>query len=206
VNTERRNILAATALTLGGLALMWVLTLALDNVWYRMAAFYVFAIPAALLGTKLDWKAIFRFRWQHALIGLVAAGALYGLGWVGVRLIHTVLPDLAGEIGSTYGMLDDAPRFWVWPLLVFVIVGEEIVWRLAVTLAVADKFKVWGVAAGAFAFALVHLPWGPPLLLVAALVFGACWSAIAFKTRSFWASFVAHLGWDVLIMFVLPYQ
>ena len=153
MNTERRNILAATALTLGGLALMWVLTLALDNVWYRMAAFYVFAIPAALLGTKLDWKAIFRFRWQHALIGLVAAGALYGLGWVGVRLIHTVLPDLAGEIGSTYGMLDDAPRFWVWPLLVFVIV--TVPWATALESVSALVLTVKPASAGAFVFGVL---------------------------------------------------
>lgn len=199
------NLAGATALTFGGLGLMWVLTLALDNVWYRMAAFYVFTIPAALLAVRLDWKAIFRFRWQHPLIGLVASGALYGFGWVGVRLIHAVLPDLAGEIGTTYGLLDAAPGLWVWPLLVFVIVGEEIVWRLAVTLAFTDRLKAWGIAAGALAFALVHLPWGPPLLLIAALFYGACWSAIAFWTRSFWPAFFAHIVWDVLIMFVLRY-
>lgn len=195
----------ALGLTLGGLGLMWLLTLALENVWYRMAAFYLFAIPAALLGVKLDWKAIFRFRWQHALLGLVAAGALYGLGWVGVLLLRARLPDLADEIGSTYGLLDSAPGLWVWPLLVFVIIGEEIVWRLAVTLAFTDRFKGWGIAIGAAAFALVHLPWGPPLLLLAALFYGACWSAIAFKTRSFWPAFLAHILWDVLIMFVLRY-
>ena len=205
MSTQRHNLMAAVALTLGGLALMWVLTLALDNVWYRMAAFYVFAIPAALLGVKLDWKRIFRFRWSHLLIGLVAAGALYAVGWVGSFLMREFVPQLGDEIGATYGLLDAAPGLWVWPLLVFVIVGEEIVWRFAVTLGFTDKFKAWGILAGAVAFALVHLPWGPPLLLIAALFYGACWSAIAFKTRSFWASFIAHLGWDVLIMFVLRY-
>jgi membrane protease YdiL (CAAX protease family) len=52
---------------------------------------------------------------------------------------------------------------------------------------------------------LVHIPWGPPLLLLAALFFGGCWSLIAYKTRSFWAPFVAHISWDLLVMFALPY-
>jgi membrane protease YdiL (CAAX protease family) len=88
---------------------------------------------------------------------------------------------------------------------VWIIVGEEIVWRLAVTLSFTDKWKAWGALAGGVAFALVHLPWGPPLLIIAAFVFGSCWGYIAYKTRSFWAAFVAHILWDVLVMFVAKY-
>ena len=110
-----------------------------------------------------------------------------------------------GLFAVTYGMLDSAPLWHVWPLLFWIILGEEIVFRIAVTLGFADKLKLWGVVLGACAFALVHIPGGPPLLLVAALFFGGCWSLIAYKTRSFWAAFVAHISWDLLVMFAVPY-
>ncbi|MBZ0134743.1 MAG: CPBP family intramembrane metalloprotease [Planctomycetes bacterium] len=205
MTTERRNLIAAISLTLAGFVLMFVLTAVVANLWYRLALFYVAMIPAAHLAVQLDWKSIFKVKLKHLELGLLAGVLLYVIGWVGVRLIQTLLPEVAADIDVTYGLLDSAPGWQVWPLLFWVITGEEIVFRLAVTLGFTDKLKLWGVALGAGSFALVHIPWGPPLLLVAALVFGGCWSLIAYKTRSFWAAFVAHVSWDLLVMFALPY-
>lgn len=200
-----RNSAVAIALTVGGLGLMWALTEAAGNVWHRMAVFYLIAVPAALLGVKLEWKSIFKPNARWTGLGLVAAGLLYGAGWVGSLLLREVWPDMGEQVAGSYGLLDSAPGWQVWPLLVWIIVGEEIVWRLAVTLSFTERWRAWGVLLGGLAFALVHLPWGPPLLIVAAVVFGSAWGLIAYKTRSFWAAFVAHLGWDVLVMFVARY-
>jgi len=205
MNPSPRNLPVALGLSFGGLGLMWAFTEAVGNVWHCMAAFYLMAAPVALLGVKLEWRSIFKpsARWMG--LGLVCAGLLYGAGWLGSLLLARVWPGMAEQVAGSYAMLDTAPGLWVWPLLVWIIIGEEIVWRLAVTLSFTDRWKLAGVPLGGMAFALVHLPWGPPLLLVAAVVFGSAWGLIAYKTRSFWASFVAHLGWDVLVMFVFRY-
>lgn len=205
MNRKTRNLYAAVGLALGGLVLMFVLTETVGNLWHRLALFYVLMIPAALLGVKLEWKKLFRFNWKHAGVGVVAAVALWALGWVGSLVLHELWPDFAGEVDAAYAMLADVPAWQAWPLLVWIIAGEEIVWRLGATLPCTDKWKAWGVACGAGAFALVHIPWGGALLLIAALVFGAGWSALAWKSKSFWAPFVAHLGWDVLVLFVATY-
>lgn len=206
MTSARNNLPAALGLTFGGLGLMWALTEAVGNVWHRMAVFYLIAVPVALLGVKLEWRATFKPSARWIGLGLIAAGVLYGAGWVGSLVLAQIWPDMAEQVAGSYSLLDSAPGWQVWPLLVWIIVGEEIVWRLAVTLSFIERFKASGVLLGGVAFALVHLPWGSPLLLVAAVVFGSAWGFIAYKTRSFWASFVAHLGWDILIMFVARYS
>ena len=203
--SRSNNLPVALALTFGGLGLMWALTEAVGNVWHRMAAFYLIAVPVALLAVKLPWKPIFKPSARLIGLGLVAAIALYAVGWLGSLILHEVWPGMADQVAGSYALLDSASGWQVWPLLVWIIIGEEIVWRLAVTLSFTERWRGWGVLFGGLAFALVHLPWGPPLLLIAAVVFGSAWGWIAYKTRSFWAAFVAHIGWDVLVMFIWKY-
>jgi membrane protease YdiL (CAAX protease family) len=202
---ERRNEVAAVALTVGGLALMWLLTREVGNLWYRLAAFYLMMIPASLLAVKLEWKALFKFQGKHALYGLAAAALLYGVGWLGVWMLGEVWPESAAQLEDMYGLLADSPGWQLWPLLVFIIAGEEIVWRQAATQPFVAKFKDGAALIGAAAFTVIHIPWAPPVLWLATFVFGACWSWMAVRTKSFWAPFIAHVCWDLLIMFVAKY-
>ena len=92
------------------------------------------------------------------------------------------------------------------PLLLLIVVGEEIVWRNAVTLPLAARLGPWrGTVAAAAVFALAHLPLGVPLLLLAALGAGAFWSALVLKTRSAVPALVSHVLWDLAVLFWLPY-
>jgi membrane protease YdiL (CAAX protease family) len=93
----------------------------------------------------------------------------------------------------------------MWPLLLWVITGEEIVWRQAVTQPLVQRLKGWAALAGGVAFMVVHLPWAPPVVWLAALVFGTAWSWMAVRWRSFWPPFIAHVAWDVLVMVVARY-
>lgn len=202
---SKRNLYGAAGLALGGLVLMYLLTESVGNLWHRLALFYVVMVPAALIGVKLEWKSLFRFKRRHVVVGLIAAGLLWLIGWVGSLVLQEFWPDFADEVDASYAMLSNVPGWQVWPLLVWIIAGEEIVWRLGVTLPCAHQWKRWGVLMGGAAFALVHLPWGGGLLLLAALVFGTAWSALAWRSKSFWVPFIAHVGWDVLVLFVAQY-
>jgi membrane protease YdiL (CAAX protease family) len=119
--------------------------------------------------------------------------------------MRLVAPDFAATAATFYGWLDADNGLAMWLMILWVIVGEEIVWRVAVTLPLAARWKGAGVAIGAAGFAAVHLPWGPPLLLLAALIFGACWGVIAWKTRNFWCVLISHLVWDALVMNLARY-
>lgn len=203
--SERRNINAALALAVGGPLLMYALVELVGNMFQRMAIFYAIAVPVALLAVKLPWKQVMRFNPTLALVGGLLGVAMYAIGWAGFALIGQIAPDFAARAHDFYGWLDADAGLAMWLMILWVIVGEEIVWRMAVTLPFADKWKGVGVALAAVAFAAVHLAWGPPLLLLAALVFGACWSVIAWKTKNFWCVLVSHLVWDVLVMKLARY-
>lgn len=206
MNASRNNLLAAAGLTLGGLALMWLLTEHVGNLWHRLAWFYLAMIPFALLAVRLDWKARLRFSPVQLAIGLGAACVLWLVGWIGNLLLRAFTPDLLDELGDFYQLIETLPRWQLWLLLVWIIAGEEIVFRQAVTIPLCEKWKWPGVLLAAGCFMLVHIPWAPPVLWLASLFFGAVWSAMAWKLRSFWAPFVAHLSWDVLVFLVARYE
>jgi membrane protease YdiL (CAAX protease family) len=191
-----RHETAALLLTAVGLALMFLLTRQVESLWHRLALFYVFMLPLALVFVRLEWRALFRFRARHVWIGLVAAALLYAVGWIGAALLRQV-PAFAAEIERMYAMLD-APG-WQVALLLWIIAGEEIVWRQAATQPFVKRLGYGAVVIGALAFMLVHVPWAPPVLWIAALVFGGAWSWMAVRWKSFWPPFVAHVVWDVLI-------
>lgn len=201
----QRNEVAAVALTLGGLLLMYLLSREVDNLWHLLSIFYLVMVPASLLLVRVEWKRLFRFEGKHAIYGAVGAGVLYFAGWIGVIVIREVLPGLADDIESMYGVLSSVPGWQMWPLLLWVITGEEIVWRQAVTQPFAQRLKGWAALAGGVAFMVVHTPWAPPVVWVAALVFGTAWSWMAVRWKSFWPPFIAHVAWDVLVMVVARY-
>ena len=120
---------------------------------------------------------------------------LYGAGWVVNRL-------LPGQVAPLLAWKSQVPTPLLAPLLVFIVVGEEILWRNAVTMSVPG----WkGVAVGAIVFAVAHVPLGIPLLVGAALGAGLVWSAMVAATKSAWPALVCHLAWDTAVLFWLPY-
>jgi membrane protease YdiL (CAAX protease family) len=186
----------ALLLSIATITLLVLLGLAIRGVWWRMAALYAVMIPVALLVAKVDWRALWRPRAWHLPAGLAAAFALYAAGWI----VHRFVP--ADQVARLLAWKTEAPSALLAPLLVFVIVGEEIVWRCAITMSVGGKM---GVVVGTVAFAIAHIAMGIPFLAVAALGAGFVWSALVVATKSAWPALVCHLAWDVTVLFVLPY-
>lgn len=202
---QSRNVKAAIAIAVLSLPLMYLLKELVRDIFERMAVFYAITVPVALTVVKLDWKKLLRFDAKQAGLGLVLGLVLYALGWVGFALMKAFTPEFADQSATFYGWLRQDDSLFMWLLILGVIVGEEIVWRAAVTLPLAERWGYWGVLAGAAGFGAVHLPWGPPLLVLAAFVFGGCWSLVIYKTRSFWCTLVSHLLWDFMVMWAVPY-
>jgi uncharacterized protein YbjT (DUF2867 family)/membrane protease YdiL (CAAX protease family) len=204
-----RRALAGRAAVLAALAipLLWLLAALVPNVWSRMLVFYALLVPLAVASQPVGWHQLLTPHRRPLLIGAGAAVALYGLGWAGFHLLLAALPVLAGEVAALYGWRDQlpAPAFALF-LLPAIVAAEELVWRGALTLPLAARWGAWrGVLLGAVLFGAAHLAFGSALLVLAAVVCGAYWGALAIATRSLVPSLVCHLLWDAAVMFWLPY-
>ena len=113
--------------------------------------------------------------------------------------------------GLSPGFVADGATFISWagtlpaalgiPALIAICAVEDAVWRGAVTLPLAGRLGAWPAAAAAgLLFGLAHLSSGPPILVVAAVLAGFVWSAIAIRTRSLVATVSCHVTWDLLMI------
>ena len=195
----------ALALALAAVVLFPAVSLVVANVWYRMAAAAAVLMPLALFGIDVGWKELLRPSRRLVAQGVAWAVVLYGAGFVVARVLLS-WPAAAAQVASLYGWKDTVARPWVVPLLVFIVLGEEIVWRNAVTLPLAARWgPTAGIAGAAVAFTTMHLALDVPVILLAALLAGAFWSALVVKSRSAVPALVSHLLWDVAVMFWFPY-
>ena len=202
---HRPAFVSAVALTALALLVQAVLAATITNVWYRMAVGGLVLSTFALARVRLDWRDLYRPSWRHVGYGVAAAAVLYGAGGAVAHLL-LMSPALAGQIRELYGWKSAVPGPLALPLLLAIVLGEEIVWRNAVTLPFAARLGPGrGMVAAAAAFALAHLPLGVPLLLLAALGAGTFWSALVLKTRSAVPALVSHVLWDLAVLFWFPY-
>lgn len=148
----------------------------------------VLAAGGTLACAKLgDWRWILP-RWGDITKGAFAAGLLFGLAFVFVRLALTGTPREAwlervyAQLGEPAALREAYGRTIA--LVAGVAVLEEIVWRGVVTSALEPEVgsrRAWVVSA--LLYALAHLPvaWvlGSPLLPLAALVLGLSLGALA---------------------------
>jgi membrane protease YdiL (CAAX protease family) len=201
----RPALVPALALAVVALLVQTVLALTVANVWYRMAVGGLVLSAFALAHVRLDWRALYRLSWRHAGYGVAAAPFLYAGGALVVRML-AASPALAAQIVALYGWKRMVPDALAVPLLLVIVLGEEIVWRAAVTLPLAARLGPWrGAAAAAALYALAHLPMGVPFLLLAAMGAGTFWSAFVLKARSAVPALVSHVLFDLAVLFWFPY-
>jgi membrane protease YdiL (CAAX protease family) len=60
------------------------------------------------------------------------------------------------------------------------------------------------VLVGTALYGLAHAPASSPVLVLACLCVGVCWNALRYWTDSLAAVFVAHMLWDISILFFSP--
>jgi membrane protease YdiL (CAAX protease family) len=195
----------AVALAAFAVALLPVLGQVVPGVWERMAVNAAVLMPLALFGVPLPWRALFTPSWRRIGLGVLAAAALYAAGaLVAAPLLS--LGSARGQVAALYSWRDAAPPGWMLPLLLWIVVGEEVVWRTAITLPLAARLgPVRGVLLAGLGFAAAHVSLGVPVLLAVALGAGAYWSALVVRTRSAVPALVSHLLWDVAVLFLWPY-
>ncbi len=189
-----------------GLAAVAAASAIVSNVWWRMAVVYLLLLPITVRSVRLDWRALFEPRGRWVAQGLIAAGVLYALGRVVFELLGSV-PGFSAQFAVVQGWKSAAPPFITIPLLLFIVLGEEVVWRAGVTLPLAGRLGAgWGVLAGAGAFAIAHAGMGLGLLVLLGFAAGLFWNLLLIKTGSAVPGLVCHLVFDLAVLFLLPYS
>jgi membrane protease YdiL (CAAX protease family) len=179
--------------------------LLIESIWLRMAALDLLLLLVALAWLRLDWMTLWRPTLASSLRGLGAGLIMWAGAFAVAALLTRVAPTLWAGADELYAWADDLALAPALALLIVIVAGEEIIWRGALGLGVAAKLGAWpAVLISAGAFTLAHASIGSPVLLVAAALAGAAWTYLAIRTRSLWAPFVAHLLWDVGLLWLTP--
>jgi uncharacterized protein YbjT (DUF2867 family)/membrane protease YdiL (CAAX protease family) len=190
-------LLAPVALLLGP----WLIA----SVWLRMAALELGLSLVAFACLGMSWAKLWRPS-ASALAWGVGAGLVTWAGAFAVaELLGAFAPGLWSRTSELYAWAGELPVVAALGLLTLIVAGEEIVWRGALGLGMAARVGAWpAVAISAGLFTLAHLTTGPLVLAIAAALAGAAWTWLAIRTRSLFASYVAHLGWDVAMLWLTP--
>lgn len=135
------------------------------------------------------------------LVGAFMTLATYPL----YRLLADLSAPLAADVAALYGKLGASTSAWRAPWLVPIVAAEEVVWRGFVQSALQRRHGApAAVLLSAALYALAHVPVGSPLLVVVAFACGLVWSSLRAATGSLLAPLLAHLLWDLAVLFVVP--
>jgi len=149
---------------------------------------------------------IYRLRIWHVLAGACSALLLYGIFYIGRKILVLAFPASVFEIEDVYGIRDGAPAGLVVFLLLFWIgPAEEIFWRGFIQQRCTKNYGAWkGLALATVIYMLVHA-WSVNVTLVlAAGVCGLWWGAQFLIFRNLWPVIISHAVWDVMIFIVWP--
>jgi membrane protease YdiL (CAAX protease family) len=176
-----------------------------SGVWLGMGLSAAVLLPLAFTLVRPRWRELLSPSWGGVAMGFLWAAVLYAAGAAAVAML-SAWPAAHRQIAILYAWKEALPGALALPLLCFIVFGEEIVWRNAITLPLAARFgPVRGILVAATGFAAAHAALGVPLLVPVAFLAGGFWSALVVRTRSAVPAFVCHVLWDLAVLFIAPY-
>ena len=202
---HRHELTRALCVAAFGILLLNVLALVFDNIWHAIAVNHAIMLPLALWSLGERRREWLRANARFLILGLATGGALVLATMATLAAARWLDPQLYAWALEPMAMKDKiAPALGLALLILPIIPGEEIVWRGAVMLPLADRWgKAAGVIVAALMFAAAHLTLGSVPLLLAAIALGAFWGIITLWTRSLVPALVCHLIWDVMLLYVV---
>lgn len=175
------------------------------GIWTALGAASLALGIAVFLAGGAAARKLLQPRLLHVLAGAAAGGAMAAATYLLYPPLVRVAPFLGGDLAHLYSAFRAPSRAVVALALAPVVLGEELVWRGVVQTAAAGfTGPARGVALSAVLYALALAPLGSPVLVLAALACGLCWSALRAATGSLVPPLVAHLVWDSVVLLWLP--
>jgi membrane protease YdiL (CAAX protease family) len=203
---HRHELIRALGVAAFGVVLLNVLALVFANIWHAVAINHAIMLPLALWSLGERRREWLRGSLRKLMWGVAFGGALVLATVATLAAAKWLDPELHAWALQPMAMKDKiAPALGLALLVLPIIPGEEIVWRGAVMLPLADRWgKAAGVIVAALLFAAAHLTLGSVPLLAAAVALGAFWGIVTLWTRSLVPALLCHLIWDVMLLYVVP--
>jgi uncharacterized protein len=199
---SRGTVLAFTS------SLTWLAAAAIAgplSVWPIIGGIAVVLGVAVLLFDHPATTALLKPRSSLVLLGATAGAMMVFATFFLYPLLARSFPFIATDTAQLYTAFRMLSPVVAALALVPVIVGEELVWRGVVQASLVRRFEAWkGVTLAAAVYALVHAPFGSPVLVVVAFFCGLAWGTLRATTGSLVPTLVAHLLWDVVVLLWLP--
>ena len=175
------------------------------GIWTAIGAAAITLGIAVVVFEGAAARKILRPRARLLLLGVGVGGTMAAATYLLYPPFSGVAPFVARDTALLYSAFRAPSPAAVLLAFLPVIVGEELVWRGVVQSALARRFGPYaGAALSAGAYALAHAPLGSPVLVLAALTCGLCWSALRGATGSLVPALAAHVVWDAVILLWLP--
>ncbi|MCJ7580744.1 MAG: CPBP family intramembrane metalloprotease [Candidatus Aminicenantes bacterium] len=134
-------------------------------------------------------------------LGILSAGLLYAVFFIGNEVSREIFPFAGTEIGQVYSFKQNASALRIMLLMIFIIgPGEELFWRGYLQRHWQNRFgKIKGFVIAAVLYALVHAASGNIMLVLSAGVCGLFWGFLYLRTRSILTICISHTLWDLMI-------
>lgn len=180
--------------------------------WWWMSANLIILISLGALTDKLFVKRIGADLKQRLfnkiLWGLLSAGLLYLIFWLGNFLIRWIL-DFAGEdISNVYAFKGNASKLRIGLLMLLIIgPGEELFWRSYMQGNLMQRYgKLTGFILATLVYTLIHIATGNLVLILAALAGGVFWGWLYMKYQSITINAISHIAWDISVFLLFPFH
>ena len=173
-----------------------------------MTAMAALLAIASLVLSRKQLGSTYAFKLMYIPAGIIAAGVLYLMFWVGHFISIHILPFAASQVDSIY-TIRAGQNPWVIAGLLFFIIGpaEEVFWRGFVQRRLSKRYgPLVGLVTATVIYALVHLWSFNFMLLAASALCGAFWGLMFAMTEKLWPCIICHAVWDVTVFILLPIQ
>ncbi len=173
--------------------------------WWWMSVILVMLVSFGLFSDKSYLDLIFKDLRKGLLkkigLGIMSAGLLYAVFFVGNEVSRFIFPFAGAEISQVYSFRQNAS---VLRIILFMIVfigpGEELFWRGYLQRHWEKRFGgFWGYVLASVLYALVHAASGNIMLVLSAGVCGLFWGFLYLRYKSVVLICVSHTLWDLMI-------
>ena len=179
------------------------------NVWVATSIAAVVSLVAAAFTLGRDRLRLLvsgrhRSAWWGALAGLAMAAVTH----LGYAVVARLVPAVRSEVIELYGSLHDRPGpVAALPLIVVVVVAEELVWRGVAHEWLSRRMAPAAVVVAQTAlYAVPQLASHSALLPLVAIYGGLLWGAARVASRDLVAPTAMHLVWDVVLFVLIPLE
>jgi len=204
--------------------IVWASIVLAFVLWYIMFVqcpfnFWLMMSISTVLLTVISYlfgRPFFRkkdLNWKNLLLGVVSAGVLYAIFWVGnelliftSKLFPSIFTNRVENINSVYANRGTLSPALVGGLLFFPIgFGEELFWRGFIQRRFTQRWNApKALLLTTLLYTCVHIPTGNPVLILAALTVGLFWGALYWYSGGIIPALISHMLWDPMIFVLWP--